>query len=199
MKCTAVLTLAASFGLANSAAVRNDFMDVEVLDAMLSNPFLLPRACRYFSWKEHGFELKWDFAAKQLLSHQVNSIRKRSPQLDGAAPLIAGVLAGLTPTPKNAPKSLVAEMQPEKAKYWPEAKRVKVRYGPFRIPPTSEKNFQSEMMNVQGMSTSFTPSAKKPCEDCTLLTLEADLEYADGKPAANSNGVGRREIWQPVS
>jgi hypothetical protein len=91
--------------------------------------------------------------------------------------------------PKNAPKSLVAEIQSEPVKYWPEAKRVKVRYGPFRIPPTSEKNVQSEILNVQGMSTTFTPNAKKPCEDCTLLTVEADLEYADGKPAANSNGV----------
>lgn len=61
-------------------------------------------------------------------------------------------------------------------------KRSKVRYGPYRIPPTSEKNFESQILNVQGMSNTLEIGVKKPCEkECTLLSVVADMEYADGK------------------
>lgn len=65
-----------------------------------------------------------------------------------------------------------------------------MRYGPYRIPPTSEQNIESMILNVQGMSNTLKIGAKKPCDgECTMLSLFADLEYADGTAANNANGV----------
>ncbi|KAF2663348.1 hypothetical protein BT63DRAFT_461457 [Microthyrium microscopicum] len=93
-------------------------------------------------------------------------------------------------TKSVAPKSTVPDVQDEPAKAWKDAKRRKVRYGPYRIPPTSEKNFASEYMNIKGMADTFAIGAKKPCDgECTILGLVGDIEYADGKPASNSQGA----------
>jgi hypothetical protein len=51
--------------------------------------------------------------------------------------LLGGMLGGGSKGPSNAPESKVAETQEESAVSWPGAKRVKVRYGPYRIPPIS--------------------------------------------------------------
>jgi hypothetical protein len=40
------------------------------------------------------------------------------------------------------------------------------------------------------MSNALNVGIKKPCDkECTILALQADLEYADGKPATNKDGV----------
>jgi hypothetical protein len=40
------------------------------------------------------------------------------------------------------------------------------------------------------MTNTFKIGAKKPCEgECTVLGLQGDIEYADGKPASNAEGV----------
>jgi hypothetical protein len=57
-------------------------------------------------------------------------------------------------------------------------------------PLLQEKNLESDILNVQGMATTLKVGAKKPCEgECTVLGLNADIEYADGIPASNSDGV----------
>jgi len=90
----------------------------------------------------------------------------------------------------NRPNSTVPEFQDSKPVIWPQAKRRKVRYGPYRIPPTSEKNLESELMNVQGMSNGFDVGMPRPCEgECTILDVSADLEYANGAPANLSSGA----------
>jgi hypothetical protein len=48
----------------------------------------------------------------------------------------ATITSFMAPDPR-APKSTVAEIQTTEAKTWAGAKAVKVRYGPYRIPPTS--------------------------------------------------------------
>ena len=49
---------------------------------------------------------------------------------------------------------------------------------------------ESDILNVQGMATTLKIGAKKPCDgECTVLGLNADIEYADGKPASNAQGV----------
>jgi hypothetical protein len=100
-----------------------------------------------------------------------------------------GLKAGSS-SPNPAPTLKVPEMEDAKAETWPGAKKRKVRYGPYRIPPTSEKNLESELMKVAGMSNSYTIGVKKPCEgECTVLSVMANMEYADGSSADNSNGV----------
>lgn len=90
----------------------------------------------------------------------------------------------------EAPQSTVPEMQDSIGVLWKEAKRTKIRYGPYRIPPTSEDNWEAKLLGVRGMADTLKIRAKKPCEgECLLLTLNADLEYADGSPGNNSNGA----------
>jgi hypothetical protein len=127
--------------------------------------------------------------AHEVLTARAHALYKRQVA-KGKGKDLRGLLGKMSPKlPANAPKSLVPDVQEEKAVWWPEAKRVKVRYGPFRIPPTGEQNYHSKVLNVQGMADSLTVGVKKPCDECTLLTLVADLEYADGSPANNSNGA----------
>ena len=93
-------------------------------------------------------------------------------------------------TRNEPPKSLVPEVQEEKAVDYPEAKRVKIRYGPFRAPPRSEKSEASDMWNTPGLASAVVYNQKRPCDRCSILTLHSDLEYADGSPANDTNGVG---------
>jgi hypothetical protein len=77
------------------------------------------------------------FLVHNALSARFNVLKKRQGGGLGA------LLAGLAPTggrfgdaaapPANAPKSAVPESQ-ELVSEWEGAKRVKVRYGPYRIP-----------------------------------------------------------------
>jgi hypothetical protein len=74
-------------------------------------------------------------------------------------------------------------------------KRSKIRYGPYRIPPISEKNLESEFLNERGMGNTLKLGAVKPCDgECTLLSLSAGMEYADGTLAENANGVSTNSI-----
>lgn len=131
---------------------------------------------------------------------------KRSPQVPkGVTPpkgagkpdfeaLLAGMMGGGAQN-KNAPNSTVPEAINLPPTAWKEAKSTKIRYGPYRIPPTSENNVESQLLNVQGMSNTLKIGAKKPCDkECTMLGLFADLEYADGSAASNSNGAWLHHI-----
>jgi hypothetical protein len=106
---------------------------------------------------------------------------------------LPGMISGGTTAPITGvePKSLVPEIQVTQGVKFPEAKRVKIRYGPYRIPPQGEKNFNALWWKTQGVSTSFHMNIKRPCEEeCTILGIEANMEYADGSPANTSSGVG---------
>jgi hypothetical protein len=89
-----------------------------------------------------------------------------------------------------APKSLVPEVQTIPSPLWPGAKRIKVRYGPYRLPGTGEKNWNNVILNHPGIATSLKFNIKKPCDDdCMVLHIESGLEYADGKEATMESGV----------
>jgi hypothetical protein len=61
-------------------------------------------------------------------------LKKR--QLD-LGTLLGGALGGGAAVASNAPKSTVPEAQELKAEAWEGGKRVKIRYGPYRIPAIS--------------------------------------------------------------
>jgi hypothetical protein len=45
-----------------------------------------------------------------------------------------------------------------------------------------ENNIEAKMLNVQGMTNTLKIGAKKPCgKECMILSINADLEYEDGK------------------
>jgi hypothetical protein len=97
-------------------------------------------------------------------------------------------------SPSKPPSTKVAEVQDSRSEAWEKATRRKVRYGPYRVPPVSEKNMESETMHIRGMTSTLRMKAKKPCEtDCTVLSLFSNLEYADGTAAEVSNGVSYQD------
>jgi hypothetical protein len=101
------------------------------------------------------------------------------------------------PTIGPEPKSFVPEIQVSKGTKFSNSKRVKIRYGPFRIPAMTERNLNYLMFDQEGISTSFHLNVRRPCdEECTILGIQADLEYADGSPANVSNGVGDRHEYK---
>jgi hypothetical protein len=48
---------------------------------------------------------------------------------------------------------------------------------------------ESVLLKEQGMGNTVKINAAKPCTNCTILTLDASLENADGSVAENKNGV----------
>jgi len=57
-----------------------------------------------------------------------------------------------TPAGVVAPQSKVAEIQKEKSKVFEGTTRLKIRHGPYRLPPISEDNWQKKTMNLAGMA-----------------------------------------------
>lgn len=67
----------------------------------------------------------------------------------------------------------------------PNSKTVKVRYGPYVVPNMGHKNFLGE----SGALFNYPDTdVLKPCAgDCTLLGMNADLEYKDGSVSSNTS------------
>jgi hypothetical protein len=93
------------------------------------------------------------------------------------------------PNKANAPKSLVKDIQKTKSPLYPEATRVKVRTGPYRMQPTTEKNVDWLLWNMEGAAQHIRYAVSKPCNQCMILRVESDIEYADGSPANLTNDV----------
>jgi len=171
MKLQSVLVGLSAASATAAVAINGAVPDKEIIDALLENNgyLMTPRSHRIF-------------AERTRIVH-----KKRDPQTsDLLTALIAG---GGGATNKNAPNSSVPETKDVPAQAWKGAKRTKVRYGPYRMPPTSEKNLESQLLNVQGMSNTLKIGAKKPCEkDCTVLALWATLEDANGVEVGNKEG-----------
>jgi hypothetical protein len=60
------------------------------------------------------------------------------------------------------------------------SKRVLIRYGPYKVPPSTESH---------GMKEFNTESTQKPCEDCYIIGLQAGLEYMNGSRANTNTGM----------
>jgi hypothetical protein len=93
------------------------------------------------------------------------------------------------------PMPTVKQIQESKGVTYKEALRRKVRYGPYRVPPVSERNVASEVLKIQGVSNTLNFNVTKPCTGgCTILRLSADLEYADGKSASEGGAAWLHHI-----
>ena len=115
-----------------------------------------------------------------------------APALSNPAlpPLIPpGATIGPPPFDARAPKATVGDVQIQKPTLFLDAIRKKIRYGPYRLPGVNENNTQAAVMKVNGMMDAIIPGAKKPCTACTMLLINADLEYFDGKPATDQSGA----------
>jgi hypothetical protein len=60
------------------------------------------------------------------------------------------------------------------------AKKLKLRYGPYKVPNMNKKNLIGEM----GSLFNFPDEFEKPCVgNCTIFGIKAGLEYPDGSSA----------------
>ncbi|KAH8885837.1 hypothetical protein GQ53DRAFT_876673 [Thozetella sp. PMI_491] len=58
------------------------------------------------------------------------------------------------------------------------SKRVRVKYGPFAVPPAGENGGMKQFLLTSGVT--------KPCDDCVIIWAKAGLEFTDGT-YANAN------------
>jgi len=159
------------------------FSDQKIVELLVNRPHLLPPE----SYK--------------LLQSKVqrNVLLKRDPQKNANANAMATIigatgayLQSLFPFNPLAPTSKVAEIQHQTPDdwSWPNVRRTKIRYGPYRIAATSENNVDAKLLDVKGMSHTFKVGAKKPCMgDCKILAISGSLEYASGEPAETDTGA----------
>jgi hypothetical protein len=86
--------------------------------------------------------------------------------------------------PGAAPRKVVMNTRNS---HIPGSQSVKIRYGPYKVPSVTHKNFLGEsgsLFNYPDLQV------ERPCTgDCVLLGLNADLEYADGSNANVGNGM----------
>ena len=68
-----------------------------------------------------------------------------------------GKLQSVFSNPPNAvlPKTTIPEVQVAKSKVFEGTIRKKIRYGPYRLPPISEDNWQKKAMNLAGMADEY--------------------------------------------
>jgi hypothetical protein len=90
-------------------------------------------------------------------------------------------------TATSAAPGLVPEVQIEKA-VMPGATRKKIRYGSYKVPATPAGG-QKLLAESGGLLNTATLSMTMPCTDCTVLTFQAGLEYADGSNANVDTGA----------
>ncbi|QDS68047.1 hypothetical protein FKW77_009716 [Venturia effusa] len=66
------------------------------------------------------------------------------------------------------------------------AKTTKMRYGPYKVPSMKVVNILGE----EGALWNYAdPVAPKPCEECTIVGMNAGLEYPDGTNANIDTGL----------
>jgi hypothetical protein len=132
---------------------------------------------------------------------------------------ILGALANtISSLGKKTPTPTVASIQDGPSPRFPEGRRKKVRYGPYRIPPISvslscadrslifaklhvkEQNIESQMLQQTGMANTIKIGARKPCQkECMILDINANLEYFDGTTVPNTpGGVSERSLLEQL-
>jgi hypothetical protein len=82
----------------------------------------------------------------------------------------------------------IQELKPLFDDYAPGSKRTKIRYGKYSLPKVSAQTISSLLTGEQGTINTVTMGMKKPCTECSLITMQAGLEYANGSLAEPSNG-----------
>jgi hypothetical protein len=90
------------------------------------------------------------------------------------------------PASYSPPKSTLPEIQVEKSVVFPGTIRKKIRYGPYRLPKISEDNWQKQNSSLGGMADEYHYNITKPCVDCYVASISADIEYFDGAKVPSS-------------
>ncbi|KAF2395823.1 hypothetical protein EJ06DRAFT_560306 [Trichodelitschia bisporula] len=181
-----LLSLAALAAAAPQRVGVHTFSDEEIVTTFLDNPRLLPPST-YAVLRAHAERsVQKALSKRQFPGLATLSLTNVVTTLQTAGALLSSFM----PTATGAPTATVPDLQHSPGDAFPGAKRTKVRYGPYRIPPISERNLDSDLLLVRGMAHTFQIGGKRPCEgDCRLLSVTGSMEYADGKPAENADGA----------
>ncbi|KAE9971855.1 hypothetical protein EG328_005336 [Venturia inaequalis] len=162
----------------------------DVVQALASNPNLLPESSRQVlaaRLQEH------DLSIAQL---QEYGLSKRTPQKElppikdeNLAAVMAAMLGSIGNSKKIPPRTNVSEIQ-ELESLWPGAKKRKIRYGPFRIPPITEVSLESRLLLKKGTANSLSLGATRPCKgDCIITQIATSIEWDDGRTATAKEGA----------
>jgi len=144
--------------------------NLDVVDYFLEHPESLPKNARIM------FEEK---------ARVLNKIQKR--QSSTTVAILGSLDNSLRSLGKQMPIATVPSIQDGPSEVTPEARKKKIRYGPYRIPPVSENNVEAKMLQQQGMTNTLKIGARKPCsKNCMILNIVANLEYEDGKAVPSS-------------
>jgi hypothetical protein len=123
------------------------------------------------------------------IRHGINDLAKRAPQSSGIVAVLGGLNNILASYGKKRPYSEVEDLQTIPSSRFSNIGAVhrKVRYGPYRVPPVSERNVEYDMLGVSGMTNTIELNSQKPCdEDCILLSMQAGLEFGNGTQVPNN-------------
>jgi hypothetical protein len=71
------------------------------------------------------------------------------------------------------------------------AQTIKIRYGPYKVPSMASKNVVGE---GGGLFNYPEKNVDKPCEACTIVGMQAGLEYPDGTEASINKGMWLHHI-----
>jgi hypothetical protein len=87
--------------------------------------------------------------------------------------------------------------QQEKPRYsevYPGSKRTKIRYGPYKIPDNTHKDFVYLLEGEKGVLTTAAFKMQKPCTECMLISMTAGLEYPNGQDASIDSGAWMHHV-----
>jgi hypothetical protein len=145
----------------------------EVLEYLVAHPNALPKNAR--------------IVLEERLKNMPSNLQKRNPQSSIMVATLGALQNTLDSLGRTLPKATVPDVQVTNSTRFPGAIHKKIRFGPYRIPPTSEKNVEFHMLNQKGMTNTLKFGAQKPCgKECMMLAMGAGLEYADGKKVPNN-------------
>jgi hypothetical protein len=132
--------------------------------------------------------------------------------------ILGALVTQVSDLARKKPTSKVPDIAQQESDWGDGAKRRKIRYGPYRIPPISvslfrlcksgteelmkvqESNVETRLYNQKGIANTLTVAARKPFNaEGVILDLSASLEYDDGTTAENEQGVRGSAIDSAIS
>ena len=110
------------------------------------------------------------------------NLHKRAPQSGILVALLGSLQNTVSSLGKVWPQSQVPAIQTSPSDRLPEARKRKIRYGPYRIPATSEKNIEYHLLQAKGMTNTMKFAAPKPCDrNCMMVPVVVTWKFSSSQ------------------
>jgi hypothetical protein len=127
--------------------------------------------------------------ARGNFAEELNQLAKR--QSGGIASLVNMINTGYGRVADPAGATSKRVPLANRATTVPNAKTVKMRYGPYKVPNMGKKNIVGE----EGSLWNYPDNRiEKPCDECVIVGMNAGLEYADGRNANIDSGMWMHHV-----